>query len=154
MVVFILVYWNIDEDLFFLTTESSGLTVSVDGSKLTTNIDTFEDASIVLNCTYTEDDGDVLESDHAIYWRTLEGTLVGFSKPGGVDPDYLTQGEYLRNRSKLYNPTMNSTSALIVIENVICEDEKPAYYCRVFYRNSDNREIEDSAGVSLSLQSK
>lgn len=138
----------------FFSTESSGLTVSVDGSKLTTNIDTFEDASIILNCTYTEDDGDVIESDHAIYLRTEVGNLAGFSKPGGLDPDYLTHGEYLRNRSKLYNPTVNSTRALIVIENVICEDEKPTYYCRIFYRNYGNRETNDSAKVSLSLQSK
>lgn len=138
----------------FFPTESSGLTVSVDGGKLTTNIDTFEDATIVLNCTYTEDDGDVIEPDHAIYWRTSEGSLAGFSKPGGMDPDYLTQGEYLRNRSKLYNPTMNSTSALIVIENVNCEDEKPAYYCRIYYQNSGERLNKESAEVSLSLQSK
>lgn len=56
---------------------------------------------------YTEDDGDVIEPDHAIYWRTSEGSLAGFSKPGGMDPDYLTQGEYLRNRSKLYNDEFN-----------------------------------------------
>lgn len=107
-----------------------------------------------MNCTYTEADGDVIETNHAIYWRTLEGNLAGFSKPGGRDPDYLTQGEYLRNRSKLYNPTMNSTSALIVIENVSCEDEKLAYFCRIHYQNSDERKTQDSTEVSFSLQSK
>lgn len=107
-----------------------------------------------MNCSYTEEDGDEIVSDHAIYLRILYDNLAGFSKPGGRDPDYLTQGEYLRNRSKLYNPTINSSSALIVIENVICEDEKPAFYFRIFYRNSGNLHTKESAEVSLSLQSK
>lgn len=108
-----------------------------------------------MNCSYTEEDGDEIVSDHAIYLRILDDNLAGFSKPGGIDPEYVTPvGEYLRNRSKLYNPTINSSSALIVIENVICEDEKPAFYFRIFYRNSGNFYTKDSAEVSLSLQSK
>ena len=80
--------------------------------------------------------------------------VAGFSKPGGEDPVYYTAGEYLKNRSRLFGPTESSKSALIAIDDVLCEDDRHSFYCRISYESSGGPEIKESDTVTLALQSK
>lgn len=93
------------------------------------NIDIFEDVFIILNCLYIEEDGDEIVLDYVIYLCILDDNLVGFFKLGGIDFEYvILVGEYFWNCLKFYNFMINLSSVLIVIENVICEDEKLVFY--------------------------
>ena len=127
----------------------------MDGSKTVANIDD-DEAWFVLNCTYSEDAGDELNSGRSILWRKRDGNLnvAGFSKPGGEDPVYYTAGDYLKNRSRLFGPTESSKSAVIAIDDILCEDDRHSFYCRISFDNSDGPQFEDSDTVTLALQSK
>ena len=128
----------------------------MNGSKTVANIDD-DEASFVLNCTYSEDAGDELNSDRSIIWRKpdLDINVAGFSKPGGVDPVYYTAGDYLKNRSRLFGPTESSKSAVIAIDDVLCEDDRHSFNCRISFENSaGGPEVKESDTVTLALQSK
>lgn len=140
-----------------MSTGSSAFIISVNGSKTDVNVDNFEEASVVLNCTYAEEDGETIDGGRSITWRSSGSdgkNIAGFSKPGGDGHTFYSNGEYLRNRSKLYNPTENSTSALIVIENVLCGDDKRIFHCHIKYSTSDGPYDVQSDHVSISLKSK
>ncbi|XP_061166798.1 cell adhesion molecule 3-like [Saccostrea echinata] len=129
---------------------SFGFKVSVDGSKTIADIED-KNATLILNCTYIEKEGKINDG-HAITWRIKDGgNLVGFAKPWGPDPIYYSAGMYLRNRSELIKPTENSKHALIIINEVVCEDEEPSYECSIGY-NQEGPQDPVSEGLLISLQ--
>lgn len=130
----------------------------MDGSKTVANIDD-DEAAFVLNCTYSEDAGDELNAGRSILWRKLDAIIgdinvAGFSKPGGEDPGYYPAGDFLRNRSRLFGPTESSKSAVIAIDDVLCEDDRHSFQCRILIENSGGPQTENSDIVTLALQSK
>ncbi|XP_062615615.1 cell adhesion molecule 3-like [Saccostrea cucullata] len=111
-------------------------------------------ATLVLNCSFTEESEESIEPGFAIKWKSGNGdNIAGFSKPGGDNPKYYSPGEYLRNRSELINPTENSSSALIFINEIVCDDEKPSYKCTVRFDHALNGDDEEpSSEISISLR--
>ncbi|XP_062577961.1 uncharacterized protein LOC134239847 [Saccostrea cucullata] len=96
------------------------------------NVTLGSNAPIVLNCTYPTD-----ISVRTIKWKKLfhDGykDLVVFD-PGNRDAFFARDGVYLSNRSYLIYPYNGSTSAVLIINDVMCEDEG-LYQCLVDYKD-------------------
>ncbi|XP_061166797.1 cell adhesion molecule 3-like [Saccostrea echinata] len=58
---------------------------------------------------------------------------------------------YLQNRSELIKPTDDSKHAVIIINDVVCDDEEPSYECSIGY-NQEGPQDPVSEGLSISLQ--
>lgn len=99
------------------------------------NVTLKSDSSIVLNCTYTLG---VNESFETLYIKKKTSTesyieLAKFTDRGHL---YTEHGEYLIERSKIYGFKNGSSSAVLAINDVRCEDDGQ-YQCCVDY-NSKN----------------
>lgn len=114
--------------------------ISVNGSKIDVNVDNFEEVLVVLNCMYVEEDGEIIDGGCFIIWCSFgfDGkNIVGFLKLGGDGYIFYLNGEYFWNCLKFYNFMENLISVLIVIENVLCGDDKWIFYCYIKYLISD-----------------
>ncbi|XP_055996653.1 uncharacterized protein LOC125667155 isoform X2 [Ostrea edulis] len=99
-------------------------------SELFVNVDS--NASIVLNCTYVTQKG---EDISYIQWKKRNGSkyivLAEFYPDSSADLSKF--GDYLKNRSHLVNPGNGSTSAILNINDIRCEDDG-FYQCYVWYK--------------------
>lgn len=98
-------------------------------SELFVNVDS--NASIVLNCTYVTQKG---EDISYIQWKKRNGSEYNVLAHFETDKRAVLSkyGEYLKNRSHLVNPENESTSAILNINDVRCEDGG-LYQCYVWY---------------------
>lgn len=93
------------------------------------------DSSIVLNCTYILD---VNESIDVLFIKkkTSSGSYIELAKFTDRSTLYIEHGEYLRERSKIYGFKNGSSSVVLAINDVRCEDDGQ-YQCFVYYNTKD-----------------
>lgn len=99
------------------------------------NVTLKPDSSIVLNCTYTlnvDETIDVL----SIKKKTFSEGYIELAKFSDRSTLYTQHGEYLRERSDIYGFNTGSSSAVLVINDVKCEDDGQ-YQCYVDYISKD-----------------
>lgn len=114
------------------------------------NVDS--NASIVLNCTYVTQKG---EDISYIQWKKRNGSkynvLVEFY------PDNIavlsTNGDYLKNRSHFVYPENESTSAILNINDVRCEDDG-LYQCYMRYIPQNTGSTADTQDTDVILEGK
>lgn len=93
------------------------------------------DSSIVLNCTYTLD---VNETFDALFIKKKisSGNYIPLAKFTDRIALYTYHTKYLIERSNLYGFNTGSSSAVLAIHDVRCEDDGQ-YQCCVYYNIKD-----------------
>lgn len=108
------------------------------------NVTLGSNSSFILNCTF-ELEGK--EKIAVIYWKkkTNNGyvTLVNFYE---YFPEYTEYGKYLQSRSKPQTYGNGSTSAVLIINDVRCEDVGQ-YQCQIKYGPDAPKQIETNTTV-------
>lgn len=111
-------------------------------------------SSIVLNCTYIIENSEDISYMY-IYWKKSIGGR--YAKLAEFYPDKYAkipeEGDYLRNRSYVTNPGNGSTSAILTINDVRCNDGGD-YQCYVWYLPNGARKVEDQLDKAVILQGK
>lgn len=100
------------------------------------NVTLQSDSSIVLNCTTTLGVNEIFDV-LIIKKKTSSGRYIELAKFTDRYTVYTQDGEYLKNRSKLYGFNTGSSSAVLAINKVRCEDDGQ-YQCYVDYISKDS----------------
>lgn len=131
--------------ILFLTEGVSSITLI---TKPELNVTLGSNSPLVLNCTYPPD-----ISVKQITWRKFiinSYKDLAIFDPGESDAAFATAGVYLRNRSKLTNPKNSSPSAVLIINDVMCEDDG-RYQC--FSQYSKDKVIQEATSeTAVSVQ--
>lgn len=109
-----------------------------------------ENNSIILNCTYQNDEQEFI-SDGGINWqKQIGGTfkdIAIFSPPGSALKPFIDSDMHplYNSRTELIAPN-TSLSAVMIIKNPVCSDEG-TYRCMIEYIYNSSKEKKTSSSV-------
>lgn len=121
------------------------------------NVSIRSDSPIVLNCTYILD---IYETIDVLYIKkkTSSGSYIELAKFTDRGTLYTPHGEYLRERSDIYGFNTGSSSAVLAINDVRCEDDGQ-YQCYVNYvskytslKNIQNTTVYINGNILIHIQ--
>lgn len=115
------------------------------------NVSLRSNSSIVLNCTYTLDLNEAMDALY-IKKKTSSGSYIELAKFTDRGALYTSYGEYLIERSKIYGFKNGSSSAVLAINDVRCEDDGQ-YQCCVDY-SSKHTALKNIQNTSIYINGK
>lgn len=121
------------------------------------NVTLRSDSSVVLNCTYILDVNEFIDVLY-IRKKTSSGSYIELAKFNDKFTLYTSNGEYLRERSNIYGLNTGSSSAVMAINDVRCEDDGQ-YQCYVNYvskytslKNIQNTTVYINGNILIHIQ--